>query len=127
MRVIVAGSRQGVTYELVRMCIEVAREQGLEITQVVSGKATGADAFGEDWAKANGVPVLPFPAKWKDARGNYDPKAGFRRNWAMAEYADALIAVWNGYSSGTRHMIEVAQKKGLRVFVLNLIEMQQNA
>ena len=33
----------------------------------------------------------------------------------MADYADALIAFWDGRSSGTRDMIRRAEEKGLRV------------
>ncbi|MEQ8572021.1 MAG: hypothetical protein RMA76_44275 [Deltaproteobacteria bacterium] len=36
----------------------------------------------------------------------------------MAENADALVAVWDGESRGTRSMIELAQHYGLRVLVL---------
>jgi hypothetical protein len=35
----------------------------------------------------------------------------------MAEYADALIAIWDGESRGTKNMIEEATKRGLRVYV----------
>lgn len=35
----------------------------------------------------------------------------------MAKYADALVAVWDGRSKGTRHMIETATREGLRVYV----------
>jgi hypothetical protein len=36
----------------------------------------------------------------------------------MAQNADALIAVWDGQSPGTKHMIDVAKARGLRVFVM---------
>jgi hypothetical protein len=35
----------------------------------------------------------------------------------MADYADALIAIWDGKSKGTKHMIDIAKKKGLKVFI----------
>ena len=35
----------------------------------------------------------------------------------MATKADALIAVWDGVSRGTKHMIDIAKKNGLSVFV----------
>jgi len=35
----------------------------------------------------------------------------------MAEYADALIAVWDGKSRGTRNMIDEAARKNLKLFV----------
>jgi hypothetical protein len=42
-------------------------------------------------------------------------KAGPLRNQEMAEEADALIAIWDGQSAGTRSMIEEAHKLGLDV------------
>src|SRR3990167_8273321 len=35
----------------------------------------------------------------------------------MAEYAGALIAIWDGESPGTKHMIDLAKKKGMKVKV----------
>jgi hypothetical protein len=35
----------------------------------------------------------------------------------MAENAEALIAIWDGQSKGTKNMIDTATKKGLLVFV----------
>lgn len=35
----------------------------------------------------------------------------------MADRAEALIALWDGESRGTKHMIDLARRKGLRVFV----------
>lgn len=85
---------------------------GFEITEVVSGRARGADTAGEDWALVNGVPCAMFPADWSLGKS-----AGHRRNCDMAAYAQALIAIWDGTSRGTKHMIETARKRGLHVFV----------
>ncbi len=35
----------------------------------------------------------------------------------MASNADALIALWDGTSKGTKGMIDLAKKRGLKVFV----------
>ena len=45
--------------------------------------------------------------------------AGYLRNKQMAEYADALIAFWDGESKGTKHMIDLAKKNGLKVRIVN--------
>lgn len=34
----------------------------------------------------------------------------------MGKYADALIAIWDGQSRGTLHMINVAKERGLKVY-----------
>jgi hypothetical protein len=35
----------------------------------------------------------------------------------MANYADALIAFWDGKSKGTKNMIDLATQAGLKVMV----------
>jgi hypothetical protein len=86
------------------------------ITEVVSGTARGADRTGEQWASENNVPVKRFPADW-DKHGK---RAGYLRNADMAEYAEALVAFWDGQSRGTKHMIDLAEKAGLRVSVVHV-------
>ena len=80
---------------------------------VLSGTARGADALGEQWAAKHGVPTERFPADWS-AHGK---AAGYKRNEQMAACADALLALWNGHSRGTKHMIELATRAGLLVLV----------
>lgn len=117
MKTIIAGSRwiegTAALFYLSR-CI---RELPWAITEVVSGRARGVDRLGERWARARHIPVTPFSAVWYDRDGEYDPKAGFKRNVQMADYADALLAIWDCRSNGTEHMISTARDKGLRVVV----------
>lgn len=92
-------------------------------TEVLSGKNKtidpktkiiyGADYWGEQWAIHHGIPVKPFPADWD----RFGKGAGPIRNAQMAKYADALLAIWNGSSSGTGNMIECARDVGLRIWV----------
>ena len=36
----------------------------------------------------------------------------------MSEYADALIAFWDGESRGTKHMIDIVTEKGLKTRII---------
>jgi hypothetical protein len=110
MKVIVAGGRDFTNYALVEEAIKIS---GFEISQIVSGKAKGVDTLGEVWALANNVPVEAFPADWSQ----HGRAAGPIRNKQMAEYADALIAIWDGESKGTANMIQQARSKKLNVFI----------
>lgn len=83
-------------------------------THIISGGARGADRAGEDWAFANGVPVVVMPAQW----GQHGKKAGPIRNKEMATEADALLAFWDGVSSGTAHMIATMRTLGKPVRVV---------
>jgi hypothetical protein len=35
----------------------------------------------------------------------------------MADYADALIAIWDGKSKGTKNMIKQMEKSGKKAFI----------
>ncbi len=111
MKVIIAGSRAINDYA--KVCDAVQRA-GFPITRILSGMAHGVDTLAVRYAKENGLPCDPFPAQWS----RLGRVAGYRRNVQMADSADALIALWDGTSPGTRHMIEVAKARGLRVFVV---------
>ena len=65
------------------------------------------------WAFRTGTDVKEFPANW----ARHGRSAGPIRNQEMAEYADALIALWDGKSKGTENMISEAQKRGLKVYI----------
>lgn len=109
MKVIIAGTRTVTDPQVVVVAISSAPFQ---ITEIVSGCARGVDTIalwlGQQW----GVPCKMFPAQW--SLGN---KAGPMRNQQMADYAEALIAIWDGVSRGTADMINRAQAKGIPVHV----------
>jgi hypothetical protein len=119
MKVIIAGSRTIRDYELVKQAI---KESGFEITEVVCGTANGVDSLGERYAKENGIKLSYFYPDWK-GQGKL---AGHKRNEQMAHYSEALVAIWDGDSRGTKHMIEYANKKGLKVYVKDSTEYNLN-
>lgn len=113
MKTIIAGSRS-LPFDCVRKAMQ---ECGWTPTIVVSGNANGVDLFGEQWAMNRKIPIERYPANWK----LLGKRAGYIRNEHMATNvgAEALVAVWDGESRGTKHMIDIARRKGLRVFVWN--------
>lgn len=112
MKVIIAGSRDITDMELV---VEAVKQSGFEITEVVTGMARGVDTLAEEYGYQERLNIQRFYADWNV----YGKMAGKIRNMAMANYAEALIAVWDGKSTGTRHMIEKALEKGMKVYVFN--------
>jgi hypothetical protein len=110
MRTIIAGSRVILGKNIVR---EAHILSGFTVTTVISGGAKGVDRLGEQYAKEIGVPVEVYEPDW-EGQGK---KAGYLRNQSMALVADALIAIWDGKSKGTKHMIDIATRKGLKVYV----------
>jgi hypothetical protein len=110
MRVIIAGGRDIHDYNLV---LDAIVECNFNIQTVISGGAKGVDALGERYAESADVPLKIFEADW----ATHGRAAGPIRNRKMAENADALIAIWDGKSRGTKNMIETATKLGLLVYV----------
>lgn len=87
-----------------------------EITEVVSGHATGVDQMGERYAENNRLPLKKFLPDWE----RYGKAAGCMRNIEMAKYAEACICIWGGESTGTNHMIRMAKQFGLKLCVVDL-------
>lgn len=111
MKTIIAGSRHITSMDALRAAI---KEAGFEISEVVTGCAHGVDTLGQVWAYDHGIPVKEFRPDWT----THGKAAGIIRNHAMGDYAEALVAVWDGVSKGSRDMIDYAKKKGLRVHVV---------
>ena len=116
-KVIIAGSRGFSNYKLLKEeCNKALREKKkTHNVIIVSGHARGADTLGEKYAADENLDLEIYPADWK----KFGKSAGFRRNEQMAEVADAVIAFWNGESHGTKHMIDIAEEKGLKTKVIN--------
>jgi len=109
MRVIVAGSRTIKDYTVVKDAIE---KSGFDVSILITGGAIGVDTLAETWAGTHGIKVLKYEPDW----GKYGRAAGPIRNSTMIKNADALVAVWDGISRGTRDIIEKAMRAGLRVY-----------
>ena len=131
MKLIIAGSRSITDYETVRQAVILSgfwSKYGHNI-EVVSGCANGVDKLGELFAENNGLVIHRFPADWNNidvtgvrvktnAYGNkYNAAAGAIRNMQMGDFADGLLAIWDGKSRGTKQMIDYSQTRNLEVYV----------
>jgi len=115
-RVIVAGSRSFNNEILLREKLDTLLSLKVDTHRVVivSGGARGADLLGEGYASFRGFSCERYPAQWD----KFGKKAGLLRNEQMARVADALAAFWDGSSRGTKHMIDVMQRAGKLVEVV---------
>lgn len=98
MKLIIAGSRG-----LIFPCelIEYIRQTyALRPSEIVSGGASGTDYYAEQFADKFGYNKKIFKANWN----KYNKAAGPIRNQEMAEYADALLLIWDGNSRGSANM-----------------------
>lgn len=84
-----------------------------DVTEIVSGGARGVDTSAREYAIANGIKLTEFlPEYDKYGRG-----APLRRNITIIEYADMVLAFWDGSSHGTKYVIDYCKKRGVPVKV----------
>lgn len=114
MKTIIAGSRGATQYKFIELATQLCY---FDVTSVVSGTCRGGDKLGERYATTNNLPLELYPADWKQ----YGKAAGMIRNAEMAENAEALIAIWDGFSKGTLNMIEIARRKKFPILVYNYV------
>lgn len=111
MKLIIAGSRD--LYVDNNELSEIIVNSGYtNISEIVSGGASGIDCCGEVWAESKDIYVRKFPADWS----KHGKAAGPRRNGQMAEYADALLLIWDGKSTGSANMRARMKGMGKPVF-----------
>lgn len=115
MKTIIAGSRSITDLRHVEEAVACSH---IRITEIISGGARGVDTLAITYAQQRKIPLTIMRANWN----KYGKSAGFKRNGEMATVADALIALWDGQSRGTLHMINVAKERGLKVYTYFLGE-----
>lgn len=114
-RVIVSGSRHFDDYDYVSRVLNEFLSSIKERFNIIilSGLFPGVDTLGVRYGEEHGYTIEKYPADPE----KYGKNAGSKRNNAMTDAADALIAFWDGESLGTKHMINIAREKGLMVKV----------
>ncbi len=113
MKIAVIGSRNLTIPDLGRYLPE-------GVTEIVSGGARGVDDCAKDYALAAGLPLTEFLPDYP----RYGRGAPLRRNLQIIDYADAVLAFWDGISKGTRYVIEQCQKMGKKVTVIHMPKSQ---
>lgn len=114
MKLAIVGSRTFNDYEyLVKALHTLVQCSGFSFTEVVSGRARGADSLAETYAHYHGIPLKIFPAEWD----KYGKSAGYKRNRLIVERCELLAAFWDGVSRGTKHSIDLAVKHNKPVFI----------
>jgi hypothetical protein len=114
LKVIVAGGRDFQDFDLLSKKLDILFSKRADVV-IISGMADGVDSLAVKYAEDNKLRVSEFPAQW----AKHGRASGFRRNVEMARYADACVCFWNGKSPGTKHMIDTAQRFGLKLRIIN--------
>ena len=78
-------------------------------TEIVSGGAKGIDTCARDYANAHGLILTEFLPDY----ARYGRGAPLRRNIEIIEYADCVLAFWDGASHGTKYVIDQCAKRAI--------------
>lgn len=109
MKVAVIGSRN-LTID------DLGKYLPAETTEIVSGGAKGIDASAREYALANSIKLTEFLPDY----AKYKKGAPLKRNLQIIEYADVVIAFWDGKSKGTKFVIDNCNRIGKKVVVFTL-------
>ena len=119
MRVIVTGSREHTDRQMIDQALDAVEanlDPKWDWTDIVlvHGAAPGADTIAAELARDKGWQVEAHHADWE----KYGKRAGYIRNREMADAgADLCLAFPIGESRGTRMMMDLAQRAGIRLEV----------
>ena len=106
MKVAVIGSR-GLTIN------DLGKYLPENTTEIVSGGARGIDTCARDYALSHDLKLTEFLPEYS----RYGRGAPLKRNLQIIEYADVVIAFWDGKSKGTKYVIDNCKKLGVQVDV----------
>lgn len=126
MRIGVVGSRSITTYSTVsdaiincpwfQMPYNPSRWD-TEAYTIVSGGADGVDSSAERFAEKHGFEMVVLEPDYDDWSGAHPAK---KRNTRIVEESDAIVAVWDGSSEGTRDTIDKALDRAVPLYVETL-------
>ena len=85
--------------------------------EIVSGGARGVDTSARNYAISHNIKLTEFLPKYD----KYGKAAPLKRNIQIIEYADLVLAFWDGKSRGTKFVIENCKKRNIsfQVFMQN--------
>ncbi len=85
--------------------------------EIVSGGAAGADSCAAEYARSKGLKLTEFLPQYD----KYGRAAPIVRNKEIVDYADKVVAFWDGRSKGTLFVIKYAQKTGTPCVIVRII------
>ncbi len=108
MKIAVVGSRRLKVNDL-------GRYLPAGVTEIVSGGARGIDTCAREYAEKNRIKLTEFLPQYE----KYGRSAPLKRNLQIIDYADLVLAFWDGNSKGTKYIIEQCKKqnKEIKIFL----------
>jgi predicted Rossmann fold nucleotide-binding protein DprA/Smf involved in DNA uptake len=87
-----------------------------EVSEIVSGGAIGIDSCAREYAIRNEIKLTEFLPEYE----KYKRGAPIIRNKKIVEYADEVIAFWDGESRGTLSVIKYCEKIGKKCSIFRI-------
>ena len=84
------------------------------VTEIISGGARGIDTDAENYANENNIKTTIFLPEYN----RYGRGAPIKRNYQIVDYADEVIAFWDGKSRGTKSVIDYCEKQNKKITVV---------
>lgn len=84
-----------------------------ETTEIVSGGAKGIDTCAREYALANNLKLTEFLPEYE----RYGRAAPIVRNKQIIEYAEVVVALWDGKSRGTKMVINYCEKLHKPIYI----------
>ena len=112
MRVAIIGSRSAPANIAALILPYIPRNA----TELVSGGAAGVDRAAEELAALLSLPMRRFFPDYE----RHGRQAPLMRNLQIIDYADEILAFWDGQSRGTMHSVAECIRRGKPVRVVPL-------
>ena len=94
-----------------------------EVTEIVSGGAKGVDTSAREYAKEHGIKLTEFLPEYS----RYKRGAPLKRNIQIVEYADMVLAFWDGQSRGTKYVIDYCKEHEIPLKIYTVYSTQGDA
>lgn len=110
MKVAVVGSRNLIVFNLHKYL-------PTDTTEIVSMDSKGVAKSAREYAEKNGLTLTLFSPDYK----RYGRSAPLKLNAEIVEYADRVVAFWNGFSPEIRSIANKCEnlKKEIDIYTLN--------
>jgi uncharacterized phage-like protein YoqJ len=112
------GARGTDTVALASACTTLEGKRPPKLTVIVPRCLKDQPLEAQEWARKCADEIIEIKSP------QLDTEAYRRRNQALVNKADRLVAFWDGQSSGTGMTIDLARKAGIPVEIIKVLGLQ---
>jgi len=116
MKLAIVGSRTLRQKEVLQVIGQVITKAKNKIDTVITGGANGVDSIAEYYAKNHNIGVEVYYPVYS----RHGKRAPLIRNNEIIKNSNAMLAIWDGESKGTKYTTDKAKKAGMAVMVVRL-------